>query len=85
MLKCPYCFEEIQDAQQAAGQRCPHCNQYIIDDLIKSDFSSIDKKKCIFCGNMICTEAKICKFCHKWLDEVDRTVNDLNFDDLYED
>ena len=85
MLKCPYCYEEIREAEQTSSLRCPHCNQYIIDDLIKSEFSSLDKKKCIFCGKKILTEARICKFCHKWLDEIDRAVDDLDFNDLYEE
>jgi len=85
MLKCPYCFEEIQESDQSSGMRCPHCNQYIIDDLLKSDFPSLDKKKCIFCGEKICAEARVCKYCHKWLDEINRTVDDLDLDDLYGD
>jgi len=81
MKKCPYCFEEVQDAPL----RCPHCDQFIIDDLIESEFASLDKKNCIFCGKKILIEAKVCRYCHKWLDEVDRAVEDLDFDDLYED
>jgi predicted amidophosphoribosyltransferase len=80
MIKCPYCYEELKEKEL----RCPHCQQFIIDETISSDFPSIDKKPCIFCGKKIFTEAKICKFCQKWLDEIDRVVDDLDFDDLYE-
>lgn len=76
MLKCPYCYEVL--SEQAT--KCPHCSQFIIDSLLEVDFASVDKKKCVFCGKKILAEAKICRYCHKWLDELDRTVNDL--DDL---
>ena len=74
MKKCPYCFEEVEEK----SSRCPHCFQFIIDGLIESDYRSIDKKKCIFCGKKILAEAKICKFCYKWLDEVDRATDDID-------
>lgn len=74
MKKCPYCFEEIEDK----SSRCPQCYQFIIDDLIESDFRSLDKKKCFFCGKNILKEAKICKHCHKWLDEIDRAADDID-------
>ena len=80
MLKCPNCYEALSEKVV----RCPHCDQYIIDDIIDAEFPSIDKKKCIFCGKKILNEAKVCKHCHKWIDEVDRVVEDLDFDDLYE-
>ena len=73
MKKCPYCFEEIADK----SGRCSSCLQYIIDDLIEADYPSMDKKKCFFCGKKIFTEAKICKFCYKWLDEIDRAADDI--------
>ena len=80
MIKCPYCYEELHEK----ALRCPHCQQFIIDETISADYPSIDKKTCIFCGKKILLEAKICKFCQKWLDEIDRAVDDLDFDDLYE-
>ncbi len=76
MLKCPYCYEVLSERVT----KCSHCSQFIIDNLIEVDFISMDKKKCVFCGEKILVEAKICRYCHKWLDELDRTVNDL--DDL---
>lgn len=78
MIKCPYCFETLTEQTG----KCPHCSQFIIDDVINSDFPSLDKKSCVFCGKKILMEAKICKFCHRWLDEVDRAVNDVDPEDL---
>jgi len=78
IFKCPYCFEHIN----ADKTQCPHCHQYIIDDIIRSDYPSVDKKDCIFCGKKICKEAKICRFCRRWLDEVDQAVADIDPDDL---
>ena len=67
MLKCPYCFEVFEERPQ----KCPHCEQFLLDNPIDVDYKSIDKKSCIFCGKKIFTEAKICKYCKKWLDQVD--------------
>jgi hypothetical protein len=78
MLKCPYCFEPLTERPP----RCPHCEQFIIDDPVKMDFPSIDKKKCIFCGKKILMEAKFCRYCRKWLDELDRVVEQVDPDDL---
>ena len=56
--------------------------KFIIDDIINVDFPSIEKKKCIFCGKKILVESKICRYCHKWLDEIKRAVEDIDPDDL---
>ena len=82
MLKCPYCFEALREKAFASlkegnqALRCPHCSQFIIDALVNVDYPSVDKKKCIFCGRQIFTEARICRYCYKWLDEVDQAVGD---------
>ena len=82
MVKCPYCFEELREKAFAAlklgnqALKCPHCTQFIIDELVRVDYPSVDKKKCIFCGKEIFTEAKICRYCYKWLDELDKAVED---------
>ena len=81
MLKCPYCYEKMEEK----STRCPHCLQYIIDDLINVDFPSINKKDCILCGKQIAKEAKFCKHCRKWLDEINQAARDLDLDDLYEE
>jgi hypothetical protein len=77
--KCPYCFETITSLQLP---RCPHCSQFIIDDIITVDYPSLDKKNCLYCGKKILREAKICRYCQKWLDEVDRAANDIDPEDL---
>ncbi|MFA5089202.1 MAG: hypothetical protein WC552_09255 [Candidatus Omnitrophota bacterium] len=75
--KCPYCFEEIS----GRPLKCPHCLQYLIDEPLTVEFHSLDKKPCLFCGKKILAEAKICKHCQRWLDEVDRAADDLdNYD-----
>lgn len=73
--KCPYCFEEITDKERPI--KCPHCEQYMIDNPVEVDYHGADKKRCIFCGKGIFTEAKFCKFCKKWLDEVTREADDI--------
>ena len=81
IIKCPYCYEELSDKE---ALRCPHCQQHIIDDVVSSEFASLDKKNCIFCGKKILVEAKVCKYCRKWLDEINRAVDDLDLDNLFE-
>jgi|GEM_PF-563285 len=77
--KCPYCFEDLNERTP----KCPHCLQYLIDDLVEVDYHGSQKKNCIFCGKKILIEAKICKFCRRWLDEVDRVADDLkNLEDF---
>ena len=78
MLKCPYCFEVLPKVTP----QCPHCSQFIIDDPIEADFPSLDKKKCIFCGNKVLAEAKFCRYCRRWLDEIDRAADEIDPKDL---
>lgn len=78
MLKCPYCYEHLSEEILI----CPHCSQYIIDDFVNVDFPSLEKKDCIFCGKKIIKEARICRFCQKWLDVIDQAVEDVDPDDL---
>ncbi|MFP4473625.1 MAG: hypothetical protein ACLFPX_07180 [Candidatus Omnitrophota bacterium] len=77
MLKCPYCYERLENHPP----RCPHCNQHIIDDLIDVPYPSLDKKDCVFCGKKILQEARICRHCHKWLDELNQTLEDIDWED----
>ena len=84
MKKCPYCFEGLEEKDIALSKKhneapqCPHCQQYIIEDLLTESYPTIDQKKCLFCGKKIYTEARICRYCGKWLDEVDQAVDDNN-------
>jgi len=73
MKKCPYCFEEVL----AGKPRCPHCQQFFLDEIMESEHKSLDKKRCIFCGKKIFTEARVCKYCHRWVDEIDAAADDL--------
>lgn len=73
MKKCPYCFEVLPEV----SEKCPHCAQFFIDPLIESEFKSLDKKNCVFCGKKILKEAKICKYCRKWNDEVGWAAADV--------
>lgn len=77
MLKCPYCYNPLETKDT---RRCPHCLQFIIDDVIDVPFPSIEKKDCLFCGKKILTEAIFCKFCHKWLNELNKTIEDIDWD-----
>lgn len=74
MRKCPYCFEEITGDPSP----CPHCEQFIIDPYVEVDFKSFEKKKCVFCGKKILKEARFCKYCRKWIDEVDHAAADYD-------
>ncbi len=78
ILKCPYCYEVLKDKVF----KCEHCEQFLIDEIIQSDFIGADKKGCVYCGKKVLTEAKICKFCHRWLDEVDRAAGEVDPSDL---
>ena len=78
MLKCPYCYEVLEKEEN----RCPHCEQFIIDDIVDVSYPSVEKKRCLFCGKGILKEAKLCRHCHKWLDELDQAVRDVDPDDL---
>ncbi len=71
--KCPYCFEDLNEKPL----KCPHCAQYIIDELIQTDYHGANKKRCLFCGKNILHEAKVCKYCHGWLDEINRAADDI--------
>ena len=72
MKKCPYCFESLPESQP----QCPHCSQFIIDPIVEVDYKSFEKKGCVFCGKKVLKEAKICKFCHRWLNEVNWAADD---------
>ena len=72
--KCPYCFEEIAEK----SEKCPQCQQFVIDPIVNSEYRSIDKKNCVFCGKKVLSEAKICRHCHKWLDDVGFAAGDYD-------
>lgn len=83
MMKCPYCFEKLREKAfndlklSNIALKCPYCSQFIIGDLVNVDFPSLDKKTCFFCGKKILKEARICRYCHRWLDEFEKTIRDL--------
>lgn len=77
MLKCPYCFEPLENSDI---KRCPHCLQFIIDDILDLPYPSVEKKDCIFCGKKINQESIFCRYCKKWLDELNKTVDDIDWD-----
>lgn len=78
MLKCPYCYEKLTDKVV----KCPHCEQFLLDPILNLGFLSLDKKNCLFCDKKVFREAKICRYCHRWLDEVERVARDIDLDDL---
>jgi len=79
MLKCPYCYE-LLDCKET--RRCPHCLQFIIDDVLDIPYPSVEKKDCLFCGKKILKEAIFCRHCRKWLDEINRAVDSVDWEDL---
>ena len=79
ILKCPYCYEKLTDSKIV---KCPHCEQFFLDPIQHSDHPSLDKKNCTFCDKKVLREAKICQYCHRWLDEVDRLARDVDLNDL---
>ena len=84
MKKCPYCFEGLEEKDITISKNhneaplCHHCQQYIIEALITESYPVVGQKKCLFCGKKIYTEARICRYCKKWLDEVDQAIDDNN-------
>ncbi len=79
MLKCPYCFEVLEEK----NLRCPHCAQYILDEPVTAEFAGVDTKPCLFCGKPILAEARVCRHCRRWLDEIDRLVDSIDPDDVF--
>ena len=74
MKRCPYCFEVLPRKTII----CQHCSQFIIDELIEVDYNAVDKKRCLFCGKEILTEATVCRWCHRWVDEAGQADNDTS-------
>lgn len=79
MLACPYCFEKLTNNKIV---KCPHCEQFLLDPIFNLGHIPLDKKNCIFCDKKVLREARICQYCHRWLDEVERTARDIDLDDL---
>ena len=75
MKKCPNCFEVLKEDLKDGN--CPCCGLNILGKVLNLDYPSVDRKKCYFCGKMVAREAIYCRYCHKWLDEVDKMVDDL--------
>ncbi len=68
MKRCPYCFEVLSRKPII----CPQCSQFIIDEIIEVDYQAADKKKCLFCGKEVLSEAVVCRYCHRWFDEINQ-------------
>ena len=81
MKKCPYCFEDI--GKKLPNDQCPQCSLFITESLIELDYPSVERKKCYFCGEAIAKEAIYCRFCKKWIDDVERNMS--LYDDLIKD
>ena len=81
MKKCPFCFEDVQG--KTADDKCPVCLLHVSEKLIELDYPSVERKKCYFCGSAIAKEAKYCRFCKKWIDDVERNMS--LYDDLMKD
>ena len=73
MKKCPYCFEDLKE--QLKDNKCPYCELFLSEKLFELDYPSVDRKKCYFCGKMIAKEARFCRFCKRWIDEVERNAS----------
>ncbi len=69
MEKCPYCFEDLKTSP--ADKRCPYCD-LSMEKTINLDYPSVDRKRCIYCGKSVAKEAKYCRYCHKWIEDVER-------------
>ena len=78
MKKCPYCFEDVKEISK--DNKCPKCFLLVKGQLINLDYPSVDRKKCYFCGELIAKEALYCRFCRKWIDDVERNMS--LYDDL---
>lgn len=72
MKRCPYCFEVLTRKMTI----CPHCDQFIIDEIVEVEYQAADKKRCLFCGKAILTEATVCRWCHRWVDEAGQANDD---------
>ena len=76
MLKCPFCFEDLKEKPK--DDKCPCCHLFMSEKIINLDYPSVNRKKCYFCGELIASEAIYCRFCFKWLDDVERIMRQLD-------
>ena len=77
--KCPYCYERL-NAKDAV--HCPHCHSYLVDDVVAVSYPSVESKSCLFCGKKILKEARFCRHCRKWLDEIQKAADEIDPKDL---
>lgn len=75
MKKCPYCFEDLKEPIK---DKCPFCSLLISDKIINLDYPAVDRKKCFYCGKMIAKEALFCRYCRKWIDDVEKMADLLD-------
>ena len=72
MKKCPCCFEDIVEGLKDG--KCPFCDSFVDQSLIELSYPSVNRKRCYFCGKSIASEAKLCRYCHKSVEDVEETV-----------
>lgn len=73
MQKCPFCFEDWKELPK--NEKCPYCQLHTAGKVMNLDYPSVDRKKCYYCGKSLAKEAIFCRYCQKWLDDVERMMN----------
>ena len=82
MKKCPYCYEDFTTIPK--DDKCPFCLSLLGGEFVNLDYPAVDRKKCIYCGGSVATEATYCRYCHKSIKDVEdmvRLLEELEKDD----
>ena len=75
MNKCPYCYEDFNILPK--DDKCPYCASLLGGECVTLNYPSVDRKKCIFCGESVAKEAIYCRYCHKSIGDVEKMVQQL--------